>query len=71
MFTASGWDSTVILLIPVVVGVALGSASPALALAQVCKCTLLQLQAEAPSKAAEMALVSPQLEQLDQCVAIP
>ena len=32
------------ILIPVVVGVALGSASPALASAQVCKGTLLQLQ---------------------------
>ena len=57
-----------ILLIPVVVGVALGLASPALALAQVCKGTLLQLQAQAPTKAAAMTLLN---QQLDQCVAIP
>ena len=51
-----------------VVGVALGLASPALALAQVCKGTLLQLQAQAPTKAAAMTLLN---QQLDQCVAIP
>ena len=73
------------ILIPVVVGVALGSASPALASAQVCKGTLLQLQvqergssatdrfrfslglqAEAPSKAAAMALLNQRLDRARQ-----
>jgi uncharacterized protein YggE len=72
-------------LIPVFVGVALGSASPALASAQVCQGTLLQLQvqergssatdrfrfslglqAEAPSKAAAMALLNQRLDRARQ-----
>ena len=72
-------------LIPVFVGCALGSATPALASAQVCKGTLLQLQvqesgssatdrfrfllglqAEAPSKAAALALLNQRLDQARQ-----
>ncbi|MDC0277425.1 SIMPL domain-containing protein [bacterium] len=74
-----------VILIPVVAGVALSSAMPALASAQVCKGTLLQLQvqergssatdsfrfslglqAEAPSKAAAMALLTQHLDRARQ-----
>ena len=73
------------IVIPVVVGVALSSATPIWASAQICKGTLLQLQvqesgstasdrfrfslglqAEAPSKAAAMALLNQRLERARQ-----
>ena len=85
LIARSDQQSRSLFLIPVFVGVALGSASPAMASAQVCQGTLLQLQvqergssatdrfrfslrlqAEAPSKAAAMALLNQRLDRVRQ-----